>query len=59
MRLHPRCVVVLMFLLVPTVAQAHDHVWDVAFGPATATAAACGAGASRWGLPTEYQLTRT
>ncbi|HJU41577.1 MAG TPA: hypothetical protein VJ691_02145 [Vicinamibacterales bacterium] len=37
MRLHPRCVVVLMLLLVPATAQAHRHVWDVAFGPAAAT----------------------
>jgi hypothetical protein len=33
MRLHPRCVAVLMLLLVPATAHAHLHRWDVAAGP--------------------------
>ena len=32
MRLHPRCVVVVMLLLVPTIAQANDHVARIAGG---------------------------
>jgi hypothetical protein len=43
MRLRPLCAVVLMSLLVPTAAQAHDHVWDFSFGPAAAT------GSRLWG----------
>jgi hypothetical protein len=35
MRLRPRCVVVVMLLLVPTSAQAHLHRWDVAAGAAS------------------------
>ena len=43
MRLRPLCVVVLMILVVPTAAQAHDHVWDFSFGAATAS------GSRLWG----------
>lgn len=51
MRLHPRCAVVLMFLLVPVTAQAHLHVWDVAFAPAWAE------GSSLWGGRVSIGLT--
>ena len=43
MRLRPLCAVVLTFLLVPTIAQAHDHRWDFAMAAAKAT------GSSLWG----------
>lgn len=43
MRLPSLCVVVLMFLLLPTTVQAHDHVWDFSFGPAAAS------GSRLWG----------
>ena len=36
MRLHPRCVVVVLLLLVPATAQAHLHRWDIS--PMAATA---------------------
>ena len=36
MRMRPLCVVALMLLIVPTTAQAHLHVWDIAFAPAWA-----------------------
>ena len=52
MRLRPLCAVVLTFLLVPATAQAHIHVWDVAFSGAEA------AGSSLKGLRITIGLTQ-
>lgn len=58
MRLHPLCVVILMLLLVPSPSQAHDHVWDVAFGPAAASGSRLYGGRFSVGLTNKVPANR-
>lgn len=50
MRLY-RCVVVLMLLLAPTIAQAHGHVWDFGYAPSWHK------GSSLWGVRLALGIT--